>query len=67
MQIHNKHVPPDVDKFGIAVPVGTKAYAAVTRKDLEIMHKPWGQCDPENQKILKFFEEYSFETCMHGM
>jgi len=50
----------------MAVPVGSKAYAKMSRKDTKLMHKPWGKCDPNNEKSLKFFSNYSKAECMHG-
>ncbi|XP_076810463.1 bile acid-sensitive ion channel-like isoform X1 [Clavelina lepadiformis] len=63
-QVHSKYEAPNVEKYGVAVPVGHKAFAVVSRKDSEILHHPWGQCRPNEQRKLKYFSTYTINSCM---
>nr|XP_039267894.1 acid-sensing ion channel 5-like [Styela clava] len=64
LQIHPQHDVPDVETFGVSVPVGTKASIEITRSDYKLMYGPWGQCDP-NRENLKYFSTYSLNNCMN--
>lgn len=66
LQVHDKHQPTNMKQYGIAVPVGTKGYAKMSRRDTQLMYKPWGRCDPKREKTLNYFSKYSMAACMTG-
>lgn len=64
LQIHPWYEEPDVETYGVAVPVGQKAFIEMTRVDNRLMYEPWGRCEPSNEN-LKYFSTYSLNNCIN--
>ncbi|XP_039260984.2 bile acid-sensitive ion channel-like isoform X1 [Styela clava] len=64
VQVHPPYEEPDVETYGVAVPVGQKAFIEVTRVDNGLMYEPWGRCDPSKES-LNYFSTYTLNNCLN--
>ena len=67
VQVHPTHEPPQVQRLGVGIPTGVKAFLAVDKTNKHNMQQPWGDCDANNEARRlnrKYFHQYSSASCM---